>query len=194
MIGFRGCSRYYSESFSQAFGLECQAIKHVRNNMGLVNVAVMLPFCRTVGECQQTLDMMKKLGLEKDQDDLKIFMMTEIPSNFLLAEQFAPYVSGFSIGSNDITQLTLGLDRDNQLISYLFNERDPAVKKLITMACNVANRYGMEIGCCGQGPSDYPDFAQFLVEQNITSISVVPDSLIKTINAIHDVECRLMTE
>lgn len=190
MIGFRGCSRYYSESFSQAFGLECEAIKHVRDNIGLKNVAVMLPFCRTIDEYRQTVDIMAKYGLKKG--DLPIFMMAEIPSNFILAEEFAEHVSGFSIGSNDITQLTLGLDRDNHSISYLFNERDPAVKKLIAKICRVANKHGLEIGCCGQGASDYPDFAQFLVEQGISSVSVVPDSLFKTINAIQNVEQRLI--
>ena len=180
MIGWRGCSRYYSENFEQAFGYECRAIKNVRNLMGLSNVIIMLPFCRTVDEVVKVQDTMRKYGLVRGENDLHIYLMCEIPSNVILGEDFANYVDGFSIGSNDLTQLTLGLDRDSGLVSHLFDERNPAVKKMISMIIEICKRRGKKIGICGQAPSDYPEFAKFLVEEGIDSISLIPDSLIRT--------------
>jgi pyruvate,water dikinase len=188
MIGWRGCSRYYSENFEQAFGYECRAIKNVRNLMGLSNVIVMLPFCRTVDEVVKVQDTMRKYGLIRGENDLHIYLMCEIPSNVILGEEFANYVDGFSIGSNDLTQLTLGLDRDSGLVSHLFDERNPAVKKMISMIIEICKRRGKKIGICGQAPSDYPDFAKFLVEEGIDSISLIPDSLIRTKMEIKKVE------
>ena len=188
MIGWRGCSRYYSDNFEQAFGYECRAIKNVRNLMGLSNVIVMLPFCRTVDEVVKVQDTMRKYGLIRGENDLHIYLMCEIPSNVILGEEFANYVDGFSIGSNDLTQLTLGLDRDSGLVSHLFDERNPAVKKMISMIIEICKRRGKKIGICGQAPSDYPEFAKFLVEEGIDSISLIPDSLIRTKMEIKKVE------
>ena len=188
MIGWRGCSRYYSDNFEQAFGYECRAIKNVRNLMGLSNVIVMLPFCRTVDEVVKVQDTMRKYGLVRGENDLHIYLMCEIPSNVILGEEFANYVDGFSIGSNDLTQLTLGLDRDSGLVSHLFDERNPAVKKMISMIIEICKRRGKKIGICGQAPSDYPEFAKFLVEEGIDSISLIPDSLIRTKLEIKKVE------
>ena len=191
MIGWRGCSRYYSKNFEQAFGYECRAIKNVRSLMGLENVIVMLPFCRTVEEVVDVKNTMKKYGLQRREDDLEIYLMCEIPSNVILGEEFANHVDGFSIGSNDLTQLTLGLDRDSGLVSHLFDERNPAVKKMISMIIEICRRRGKKIGICGQAPSDYPDFAKFLVEEGINSISLIPDSLIRTKIEIKNVEDNL---
>lgn len=188
MIGWRGCSRYYSDNFEQAFGYECRAIKNVRNLMGLENVIVMLPFCRTVEEVVKVQDTMRKYGLTRGENDLHVYLMCEIPSNVILGEEFANHVDGFSIGSNDLTQLTLGLDRDSGLVSHLFDERNPAVKKMISMIIEICKRRGKKIGICGQAPSDYPDFAKFLVEEGIDSISLIPDSLIRTKIEIKKVE------
>ena len=188
MIGWRGASRYYSDSYKEAFGLECKAIKRVREEMGLKNVVVMIPFCRTVDELLKVQAVMKTFGLERNEDGLEIFLMAEIPSNIIMAEQFAEHIDGFSIGSNDLTQLTLGLDRDSSLVAHLYDERNPAVKELLKILINTAKRKGVKVGICGQGPSDFPDFAQFLVELGIDSISVTPDSLVKTIKAIGEVE------
>lgn len=191
MIGWRGASRYYSKQYKEAFLLECSAIKKVREEMGLQNVVVMIPFCRTVEELEQVQAVMRQAGLERGKAGLQIYLMAELPSNVLMADEFAKLIDGFSIGSNDLTQLTLGLDRDSSLVSHLYDERDPAVKKLITMLIRSARENNVKVGVCGQGPSDFPDFAQFLVEQKIDSISVTPDSLVKTIMAIHQVEQRL---
>ncbi|MFM9944175.1 MAG: phosphoenolpyruvate synthase [Bacteroidia bacterium] len=188
MIGWRGASRYYSEAYKEAFGMECKAIKRVREEMGLTNVVVMIPFCRTVEELLKVQKVMLENGLERKKDGLEIFLMAEIPSNILMAEQFADHIDGFSIGSNDLTQLTLGLDRDSSLVAHLYDERNPAVKELLRMLISTAKRKGVKVGICGQGPSDFPDFAQFLVELGIDSISVTPDSLVKTIKAIAEVE------
>ena len=184
MIGWRGASRYYSNAFKKAFGLECLAIKHVREKLGLKNVIVMVPFCRTPEEMQKVLDVMKEYGLERGKDGLKVYIMCEIPANVILAEEFCKYVDGFSIGSNDLTQLTLGLDRDSHLVSHIYDERSAAVKKMISMAIETAQKHGKKIGICGQGPSDFPDFAKFLVEKGIDTISVVPDSFVKTIKVL----------
>ena len=187
MIGWRGASRYYSKAFEKAFGLECTAIANVRNNLGLTNVIVMVPFCRTPLEMKNVLEVMKKYGLERGVNGLKVYIMCELPSNVILAEEFSEYVDGFSIGSNDLTQLTLGLDRDSHLVSHVYDERSPAVKKMISDVIKVAKKNNKKIGICGQGPSDFPDFAQFLVEQEIDSISITPDSFVKTVVAINKI-------
>ena len=188
MIGWRGASRYYSDAYKPAFQLECRAIRKVREQMGLDNLVVMIPFCRTVDELIKVKAVMEEAGLVQGQHGLEIYLMAEIPSNILLAEQFARHIDGFSIGSNDLTQLTLGLDRDSTLVAHLYDERNEAVKTLLRMLIRTAKQCGVKVGICGQGPSDFPDFAQFLVEEGIDSISVTPDSLIKTIRAIHQVE------
>ncbi len=184
MIGWRGASRYYAEEYRHAFGLECLAIKRVREKMGLTNVVVMIPFCRTVDELHRVYDVMKVYGLERGQRGLEVYLMAEIPSNILLADEFCKYIDGFSIGSNDLTQLTLGLDRDSSLVAGLYNERNPAVRRMISMLIKTAKGHGIKVGICGQGPSDFPDFAQFLVEEGIDSISVTPDSVLKTLRTL----------
>lgn len=188
MIGWRGASRYYSEAYKKAFGMECKAIKKVREEMGLTNVVVMVPFCRTVEELLKVQEVMEEYGLKRGSNGLEIYLMAEIPSNILMAEEFAQHIDGFSIGSNDLTQLTLGLDRDSSLVAHLYDERNPAVKRMIGSLIEIAKRNKVKVGICGQGPSDFPEFAQFLVEKGIDSISVTPDSVIKTIKAIAAVE------
>lgn len=180
MLGFRGASRYISESFRDCFALECEAIKRVRNDMGLKNVEVMIPFVRTVKEAEQVIGLLKEQGLERGKDGLRVIMMCEVPSNALLADQFLEHFDGFSIGSNDLTQLTLGLDRDSGIISHLFDERDEAVKMLLSLAIKAAKTKGAYIGICGQGPSDHADFAAWLVEQGIDTVSLNPDTVIDT--------------
>jgi pyruvate,water dikinase len=180
MLGFRGASRYISESFRDCFALECEAIKRVRNQMGLTNVEVMIPFVRTVSEAAQVIELLKDQGLERGKDGLRVIMMCEVPSNALLADQFLEHFDGFSIGSNDLTQLTLGLDRDSGIISHLFDERNDAVKALLSMAIKAAKAKGAYVGICGQGPSDHADFAAWLVEQGIDSVSLNPDTVIDT--------------
>ena len=188
MIGWRGASRYYSAEYKEAFGLECKAIKKVREVMGLKNVVVMIPFCRTVTELKKVHEVMQQYGLKRGDDGLELFLMAELPSNVLMADEFAKHIDGFSIGSNDLTQLTLGLDRDSSLVAHIYDERNEAVKRTITMLIETAKKYKVKVGICGQGPSDFPDFAQFLVDQGIDSISVTPDSLVKTVKAISAVE------
>lgn len=188
MIGWRGASRYYSQEYEYAFGMECKAIKRVREKMGLTNVTIMIPFCRTVEELKKVYKVMKKYGLERGKDGLQVYLMAELPSNILMAEEFAQHIDGFSIGSNDLTQLTLGLDRDSALVAHIYDERNPAVKRSISNLIKVAKKTKTKVGICGQGPSDYPDFAQFLVEEGINTISVTPDSMLKTIKAIHKIE------
>jgi pyruvate,water dikinase len=182
MLGFRGAARYVSAEFGEAFAMECEAIKRVRNDMGLANVQVMVPFVRTLGQAKKVTELLARHGLERGKDDLKLIMMCEIPSNAILANEFLEYFDGFSIGSNDLTQLTLGLDRDSglELLAQDFDERDPAVKALISLAIQACKAQGKYIGICGQGPSDHPDFAQWLDEQGISSISLNPDSVIST--------------
>ena len=182
MLGFRGAARYVSAEFGEAFAMECEAIKRVRNDMGLANVQVMVPFVRTLGQAKKVTDLLARHGLVRGKDDLKLIMMCEIPSNAILANEFLEYFDGFSIGSNDLTQLTLGLDRDSglELLAHDFDERDPAVKALISLAIQACKAQGKYIGICGQGPSDHPDFAQWLDEQGISSISLNPDSVIST--------------
>lgn len=185
MIGWRGASRYYHPKYEEAFGLECEAIRQVREEIGLDNVIVMIPFCRTVNECKQVKQTMKKYGLEQGKNGLKVYLMCELPSNVILAEKFLYEVDGFSIGSNDLTQLTLGLDRDSTDVSYLFDERNDAVKAFLSMVIPLANRMGKKIGICGQGPSDYPDFSEFLCGLGINSISVTSDAVFKTITILN---------
>ncbi len=191
MIGWRGASRYYSEKFKPAFGLECKAILRVRNKMGLKNVKVMVPFCRTPEEGEKVLKVMEEYGLKKGENGLEVYVMCELPSNVVLADQFSKYFDGFSIGSNDLTQLTLGLDRDSSLVAHLYDERNEAVKRMISQVIKTAKQHGRKIGICGQGPSDYPDFAQFLVEQGIDTISINPDAVLKTTKAIYEIEKKL---
>lgn len=188
MIGWRGASRYYSQKYKAAFGLECKAIKIVREEMGLDNVTVMIPFCRTVEELVKVKEVMKEFGLVRGIDGLELYLMAELPSNVILADEFAKYIDGFSIGSNDLTQLVLGLDRDSALVAHIYDERNDAVKKMIVGLIAAAKRNKIKVGICGQGPSDFPDFAQFLVEEGIDSISVTPDSVVKTIKAIAAIE------
>ncbi len=189
MIGWRGASRYYHPDFSNAFALECVAIKKVRDFMGLTNVIPMIPFCRTIDEAHKVLGILASAGLDRQQDPtLKIYMMAEIPSNIIQAEDFLDLFDGLSIGSNDLTQLVLGLDRDSSLVASVGNENHPAVKKLIAQLISVGRAKNKYIGICGQAPSDYPDFVRFLVEQGIESISLNPDTVIKTITPIHDAE------
>ncbi|WP_010198798.1 phosphoenolpyruvate synthase [Psychrobacter sp. PAMC 21119] len=180
MLGFRGASRYVSDNFRDCFELECKALKRVRDEMGLVNVEIMIPFVRTVGEAAQVIELLEKNGLKRGENGLRIIMMCELPTNALLAEEFLEYFDGFSIGSNDLTQLTLGLDRDSGIVSHLFDERDPAVKKLLTMAIDACRKAGKYVGICGQGPSDHPDLAYWLMEQGISSVSLNPDSVLDT--------------
>jgi pyruvate,water dikinase len=187
MIGFRGASRYYHPMYEDGFRLECLAMRKVRDEMGLANVKLMIPFCRTVEEGRKVVETMARHGLvrgERSQGGLEIYVMVEIPSNVLLLEQFAEVFDGFSIGSNDLTQLTLGLDRDSALVAPLFTERNPAVLELIGRAIKAARKCGRKIGLCGQAPSDYPEFARFLVEQGIDSVSFNPDALWKGIENI----------
>jgi pyruvate,water dikinase len=180
MLGFRGASRYIAHSFRDCFELECRAMKKVRNELGLTNVELMVPFVRNLEEGQGVVDLLAENGLKKGENGLRLIMMCEIPSNALLAEQFLQIFDGFSIGSNDLTQLTLGLDRDSGLVAHAFDERDPAVKQLLSMAISTANRLGKYVGICGQGPSDHADFAQWLMEQGIQSISLNPDTVVDT--------------
>lgn len=180
MIGFRGGSRYVADAFTDSFLMECEAIKRVRETKGMVNVHIMFPFVRTVDEAKRLIVIAKKGGLERGVDDLKMFMMCEIPSNALLAEEFLQYFDGYSIGSNDLTQLTLGLDRDSEWVATLFDERNDAVKCLLRMAIKTCNQLNKYVGICGQGPSDHPDFAQWLMNEGIQSISLTPDTIIKT--------------
>jgi len=180
MIGWRGASRYYDEKFKPAFGLECKAIRKARGEMGLTNIKVMVPFCRTPEEGKKVIDTMAEFGLVQGEEDLELYVMCEIPSNVVVADRFADIFDGFSIGSNDLTQLTLGLDRDSDLVAHIFDERHEAVKSMVKQVITVAKRRGRKIGICGQAPSDFPEFATFLVECGIDSISLIPDTVIKT--------------
>src|SRR6185437_4151448 len=191
MLGFRGASRYYNDRYREGFKLECEAIRKVRDDMGLTNVKVMIPFCRTVEEGNKVLAVMKKYGLEQGVNNLEIYVMAEIPSNVILAEKFAKIFDGFSIGSNDLTQLTLGIDRDSSIINDLFDEENEAPKEMIATVIKKAKEAGVKIGLCGQAPSDIPAFAKFLVEQGIDSISFNPDALLKGIKNINQAESTL---
>lgn len=191
MIGWRGCSRYYSEEFEDAFELECRAISFIRKHMNLENIAVMLPFCRTIEEVIKVQETMKKYGLERGVEDLEVYLMCEIPSNVMLGSEFSDYVDGFSIGSNDLTQMTLGLDRDSGLVSHLFNENNEAVKRMISLIIGICKIKNKKIGICGQAPSDYPEFTEFLVKEGINSVSLMPDSLVKTKLNVKTIEDHL---
>jgi pyruvate,water dikinase len=188
MLGFRGASRYYHPRYRAGFALECRAMKKARDEMGLRNVKLMVPFCRTVEEGRRVMAEMEKNGLTRGENGLEVYVMCEIPSNVLLAESFAEVFDGFSIGSNDLTQLTLGVDRDSEIVAPIFDERNPAVKKMVASVIQAAKLKGKKIGICGQAPSDYPDFARFLVEQGIDSISLNPDAVMKTTLAILEME------
>jgi pyruvate,water dikinase len=185
MIGFRGASRYYNDRYKDGFKLECEAIKLVRNEMGLTNIKLMIPFCRTPEEGRKVVDIMAEYGLKRGDNGLEIFVMAEVPSNVLLAEEFAKIFDGFSIGSNDLTQLTLGIDRDSSIIEYLFNEENEASKLMIKMMVEKAILLNKHIGICGQAPSDSLSFAKFLIETGIESISFNPDALITGIENIN---------
>ncbi|QWK19144.1 MAG: pyruvate, water dikinase [Hydrogenobacter thermophilus] len=191
MLGWRGASRYYSDTYKEAFGLECQAILRVRNKMGLTNTKVMIPFCRTPEEGQRVLKVMEEFKLRRGDNGLEVYVMAELPSNVLLADEFAEIFDGFSIGSNDLTQLTLGLDRDSALVAHLYDERNEAVKRLISQLIKVAKEKGKKVGICGQGPSDFPEFAAFLVHEGIDSISLNPDSVLKTMLVVTKAEEKM---
>ncbi|MGN6264439.1 MAG: putative PEP-binding protein, partial [Ginsengibacter sp.] len=188
MLGFRGASRYYNDLYKEGFRLECEAIKKVREDMGLANVKVMIPFCRTIEEGNKVIAVMKRYGLEQGVDNLEIYVMAEIPSNVILAEKFAKIFDGFSIGSNDLTQLTLGIDRDSAIVSNLFSEQNEAPREMIATMISKAKKAGTKIGLCGQAPSDFPEFAKFLVEEGIDSISFNPDAILKGIENIRKAE------
>ncbi len=194
MIGWRGASRYYSVDYKEAFGLECRAMKKIRDEMGLTNVEIMIPFPRTVTEAKKVIETMAEFGLRQGENGLKIIGMCEIPSNVIMAEEFLEVFDGFSIGTNDLTQLILGVDRDSALVAHVYDERDPAVKKFVRQVIEVAVRQGKYIGICGQAPSDYPEFAQFVVECGIQSMSLNPDTVIKTTLLVADLEKRLEME
>jgi pyruvate, water dikinase len=196
MIGWRGASRYYDEKYKPAFGLECEAIKKVRNEMGLINVKPMIPFCRTPEEGRKVIQVMNEYGLHQGDNDLEVYVMCEIPSNVVVADQFAEIFDGFSIGSNDLTQLTLGLDRDSALVAHIFDERNDAVKRLVVQVIKTAHNHNprRKVGICGQAPSDFPEFAEFLVENGIDSISLNPDTVAKTRLNIAETEKRIPVE
>jgi pyruvate,water dikinase len=180
MLGYRGALRYISEDFKPCFEMECEAIKRVRGAMGLKNLEIMIPFVRTLDEARAVHEVLKENGLERGVDGFRVIMMCEIPSNVILAKEFLEYFDGFSIGSNDLTQLTLGLDRDSGLVAAAFDERDPAVMKLLKQAIEACKSAGKYVGICGQGPSDHPELAKWLLQQGIDSVSLNPDSVIET--------------
>jgi pyruvate,water dikinase len=192
MLGWRGAARYCDENYREAFALECQAFKIVRDEMGLTNVIIMIPFCRTPEEGRKVLAEMAKNGLKRGENGLKVYVMCELPNNVILADEFSQLFDGFSIGSNDLTQLTLGLDRDSALVAQLFDERSRGVKRMVKMAIDTAKQFDRPIGICGQAPSDYPEFAEFLVESGINSIGLNPDSVLKTLLMVAEVEKRIV--
>jgi pyruvate,water dikinase len=196
MIGWRGASRYYDDKYKPAYGMECKAIKKVRDEMGLNNVKPMIPFCRTPEEGRKVIEVMNEYGLRQGENDLEVYVMCEIPSNVVVADQFAEIFDGFSIGSNDLTQLTLGLDRDSDLVAHIFDERNDAVKRLVAQVIKTAHDHTprRKVGICGQAPSDFPEFAEFLVEQGIDSISLNPDTVAKTRFNIADTEQKMTVE
>jgi pyruvate,water dikinase len=196
MIGFRGASRYYSQEYRDGFALECRAIKRVREVIGLTNVVVMIPFCRTLAEADKVLEVMAENGLSRGDMGLEVYVMCEIPSNIVLAEEFAQRFDGFSIGSNDLTQLILGVDRDSGQLRHLFNEQDQAVTRSISMLLQTLKTKAPEckVGICGQAPSDYPEFAAFLVREGIDSISLNPDSVLSVMRRVAEMEATLASE
>jgi len=191
MLGFRGASRYYDDRYRPGFRLECLALCRVREDMGLINVKAMIPFCRTVEEGERVIKLMAEYGLTQGENDLEIYAMCELPANVVFADEFLKVFDGYSIGSNDLTQLALGLDRDSEMVAHLFDERNGAVEKMVAMAIDAAKRNGKKIGICGQAPSDYPEFAKFLVERGINSISLNPDTVIQTTHYILETEKAL---
>jgi pyruvate,water dikinase len=191
MLGLRGASRYYSERYREGFALECQAIRKLRQQLGFRNVIVMVPFCRSPAEADRVLALMADQGLERGQDGLEVYVMCEVPSNVILAEEFAERFDGFSIGSNDLTQLILGVDRDSAELAALFDERDEAVKRMVRDVIKRAHACGVKVGICGQAPSNHPEFAAFLVESGIDSISLNPDSFVATTRCVAETERRL---
>lgn len=180
MIGFRGAARYLDPTFRVCFEMECEAIRRVRNDMGLKNIELMVPFVRTLDEARGVSELLAKNGLARGDDGLRHIMMCELPSNAVLAEEFLEYFDGFSIGSNDMTQLTLGLDRDSSLVAASFDERNPAVKAMLKMAIDACRKQGKYVGICGQGPSDHPELAEWLMEQGISSLSLNPDTVVRS--------------
>jgi pyruvate,water dikinase len=191
MLGFRGASRYAHPSYADGFALECAALRRVREDMGLVNVRIMVTFCRRVDEAVRVLDALAKNGLVRGRDGLEIHVMCEIPNNVILIDAFAEHFDGFSIGSNDLTQLTLGVDRDSEIVAFDFDERDPGVLEMIRLAIEGCRRHGRHSGICGQAPSDYPEITEFLVEKGIDSISLNPDTVLATTRRILEIEARL---
>ena len=182
MIGWRGASRYYSKEFERAFELECEAIKYARNIMKMTNIVVMIPFCRTPAECKKVLEKMEKCGLKRGENGLRVYLMCEIPSNVIEAEEFSQYIDGVSIGGNDLLQLTIGVDRDSDRITHLSSHENVSYRRLISMAIKTYKKNNIKVGFCGQQPSDSVEFSKFLIEEGIDSISVTPDSVLKTIN------------
>ena len=180
MIGYRGASRYLSPDFAECFAMECEALKHVRDDMGLTNVKIMIPFVRTVAEGKGVVDLLAAHGLPRGENGLQVIMMCEVPSNAVIADQFLDHFDGFSIGSNDMTQLTLGLDRDSALVAAAFDERDPAVKFMLSTAIQACKARGKYVGICGQGPSDHPDLAEWLLAEGIETMSLNPDTVVET--------------
>jgi pyruvate,water dikinase len=191
MIGFRGASRYYDESYREAFEWECAALKRVREEMGLDNIKIMIPFVRTPDEGKKVIEIMNKQGLIQGKNELEIYAMCEIPANVILADKFLEVFDGYSIGSNDLTQLTLGVDRESAKIAHIFDERNEAVKRMLQMAIKACKERGKYIGICGQAPSDYPEITEFLVQEGIDSISLNPDSLFKMHKIVADLEKKL---
>ena len=191
MIGFRGASRYYDERYRPGFRLECLALLRAREDMGLTNIKPMIPFCRTVEEGKRVIALMAEYGLKQGENELEIYAMCELPANVVFADEFLEVFDGYSIGSNDLTQLALGLDRDSEMVAHLFDERNGAVEKMVAMAIDAAKRSGKKIGICGQAPSDYPEFADFLVTRGINSISLNPDTVIQTTQHILETEKNL---
>ena len=191
MLGFRGASRYAHPAYAEGFALECKAMKRVREEMGLTNVILMLPFVRRVDEAERVLARMAELGLKRGENGLEVYAMCEIPNNVMLIDQFAEHFDGFSIGSNDLTQLTLGVDRDSEIVAFDYDERDEGVKEMIRLAVEGCRRNGIHSGLCGQAPSDYPDMAEYLVEIGIDSMSLNPDTVLKTTAQVLELEQRL---
>jgi len=191
MLGFRGASRYYNERYREGFMLECMAMKRVRDDMGLTNLIIMVPFCRRVGESERVLAEMAKHGLKRGENGLELYVMCEIPNNVILVDEFSKLFDGFSIGSNDLTQLVLGVDRDSALVAHDFDERDAGVMRMISMAVQGARRNKRHSGLCGQAPSDYPEFAEFLVKEGIDSISLNPDAIMKVTLQVLEIEKKM---
>jgi pyruvate,water dikinase len=194
MLGFRGASRYGHPAYADGFALECAAMKRVREDMGFTNVKIMVPFCRRLEEAAKVLEVMAKNGLKRGDNGLEVYLMCEIPNNVILIDAFAQYFDGFSIGSNDLTQLTLGVDRDSELVAFDFDERDPGVLEMLRLSVEGAKRNDRHCGICGQAPSDYPEVAEFLVRAGIDSLSLSPDTLLKTTMAIAQLETELAKE